>query len=82
MLVQSLFFTSSNNPPLLVPFGIHIHIVPAFCAGASSVGPTASDGHESRRWREGASTRRDAEICPCETRTTRGCGGPTRAAAG
>ena len=23
---------------------------------------TSSDGHESRRWREGASTRRDAEI--------------------
>ena len=25
---------------------------------------TSSDGHESRRWREGASTRRDAEIAP------------------
>ena len=38
-----------------------------FCLrGASrsldAVRTTSSDGHESRRWREGASTRRDAEI--------------------
>ena len=26
----------------------------------------SSDGHESRRWREGASTRRDAELAPTE----------------
>ena len=27
---------------------------------------TSSDGHESRRWREGVSTQRDAEIMPRE----------------